>query len=247
MSSLTLNVPFSQINIKHLIRNEVLKSLWCMSYPHLSWRLCGHGFPLPGVFLITWFHFLWISFTVFLQEHRFLLITCLFHDTNCISKVLRGTRSQHCCHTCQWARAAEFQTGYSTCLPVVAIALRGPSQLPSNCFHQHYAFCPYTSSSWPFMSRSLSLNSSSTLATSLRLGRFAPNFLAKNSSDEHICTLVRRVPRGNQTFHDCLFPTLSLHLCLEHSFKELPFFGFQSHHWPGPKRSGFQILNSVVL
>ena len=136
---------------------------------------------------------------VFLEEHRFLLTACLFHDTNsdiyCIFKLPRGTRSQHCCHTWEWARTAEFQTRQSTCLSVVAIALGGPCHLPSNCFHRHYAFCPYTSSSWPFMYRSLSLTSSSTLATSL--GSFVSNFLSNNSSDHHTCTLVRRIPRGN--------------------------------------------------
>ena len=139
----------------------------------------------------------------FLQGHRFLLTTCLFHDTNsniyCIFNLPRATRSQYCCHTCQWARTAEFQAGQSTSLPVVAISLGGPCHLASNCFHRHYAFCPYTSSSRIFMSRSLSLTSSSiaTLANSLRLGSFVPNFPSNNSSDEHTCTLVRRVPRGN--------------------------------------------------
>lgn len=61
MWSLTLNVPVSQINIKRSITNEILKSLWFMSCPHWSWRLGSHGFPLPGVFLTTWFHS-WISF-----------------------------------------------------------------------------------------------------------------------------------------------------------------------------------------
>ena len=53
------------------------------------------------------------------------------------------------------------------------------NHLPSNCFHRHYAFCPYTSSSGPSMSWSLSLTSSA----SLRLGSFVSNFLSNNSSD----------------------------------------------------------------
>ena len=43
MPSVTLNVPFSQINIKRSIKNEILKSLWRMSCPHWSWRLGSHG------------------------------------------------------------------------------------------------------------------------------------------------------------------------------------------------------------
>ena len=39
MPSVTLNVPFSQINIKRSIKKEILKSLWRMSCPHRSWRL----------------------------------------------------------------------------------------------------------------------------------------------------------------------------------------------------------------
>ena len=55
MSCLTLNDSFSEIKIKRSIKNEILKSLWYMSCPHWSRRLRSHGFPLPGVFLITWF------------------------------------------------------------------------------------------------------------------------------------------------------------------------------------------------
>ena len=133
MSSLTLmSMSCSQINIERSITNKILKSLWCMSCPHWSWRLGSHGFPLSGagVFLITWFHS-WISFTVFLQEHRFLLTTCLFQDTNsdiyCIFKLPRTIRSQHCCHklgsplVCPWLQLP--QEDLVTCRQIAFIGI----------------------------------------------------------------------------------------------------------------------------
>ena len=188
MPSVTLNVPFSQINIKRSIKNEILKSVWRMSCPHWSWRLGSHGMvslclesslslgSIPGSVSLSSsrnIDFPWppASFMIQIQVY---CISKLPRPRNSTTTLLPHLSMSTYC----WV-----QTGQSTCLPVVAIALGGPCHLPSNCFHRHYAFCPYTSSSGPFMSWSLSLTSSYTLATSLRLGSFVSNFLSNNSSD----------------------------------------------------------------
>ena len=111
MPSVTLNVPFSQINIKRSIKNEILKSLWRMSCPYWSWRLGSlpyHSVPFldqfhrlpPGTFIYLFIYLLfphnkdYTSITLYKDVARGpqkttrlvrggpLLTICLFYDTN---------------------------------------------------------------------------------------------------------------------------------------------------------------------